>query len=139
MAGKESFSHLVELKARLFLFAVFAILSLFALRLGYLQLSKGDYYQFLSQNNSRRQVATIPPRGIIVDRRGRVLAPGRGRGPRAARPRAPACSGPHPQPRAAELGRHRETEREDNDHEPPHGAASGSSAMAIGSLSVARS
>ena len=66
-----------ELKAgRLSLLTLFLFLVVF-LNLFYLQVLKGDYYRELSEKNRLRVLYLEPPRGKIMDRRGRVLATSR--------------------------------------------------------------
>ncbi len=48
-----------------------------ALRLWYLQILQGDYFLRLSENNRLRTVFLPPPRGLIYDRSGTVLAKNR--------------------------------------------------------------
>lgn len=43
-------------------------------RLGYLQLLKHDHYQNLAENNRITLVPTLPNRGVIYDRNGKILA-----------------------------------------------------------------
>lgn len=50
------------------------IFTLLTLRLGYLQIMKGEYYRKISSSNHIRVVATPAPRGMIIDRNGIVLA-----------------------------------------------------------------
>lgn len=45
-----------------------------ALRLWYLQILNGDYFRARSENNRLRTVYLPPPRGLIYDREGRILA-----------------------------------------------------------------
>lgn len=46
----------------------------FGLRLWYLQVIQGDYFRDKSENNRLREVFIPPPRGLLVDRNGVVLA-----------------------------------------------------------------
>lgn len=46
-------------------------------RLWYLQVIQGDYFRFQSENNRIRQVYVPPPRGLIQDRNGVVIAKNR--------------------------------------------------------------
>ncbi len=57
-----------------FLIVVFALL---LTRLWYLQVVQGQQYLALAQNNRTRQVPLSAPRGLILDREGRVLATSR--------------------------------------------------------------
>ena len=68
--------ELRELQQRLILFKVslLMVVGLLALRLWYLQISEGSYYQDLSENNRTRAVALEPVRGLIYDRQGVLLA-----------------------------------------------------------------
>lgn len=50
------------------------VFALLILRLWYLQVNQGDYYRELSENNRIRTVFTRPPRGLILDRNGELLA-----------------------------------------------------------------
>ncbi len=62
------------------LFAFGAVVSVFfliALRLWYLQILNGDYFRDRSENNRLRTVFVPPPRGLILDREGRVLVKNR--------------------------------------------------------------
>ncbi len=45
-----------------------------ALRLAYLQVLRGARYRYLSENNRVRIERLVPPRGMILDRRGELLA-----------------------------------------------------------------
>ncbi len=49
-------------------------LLLLSVRLGYLQVVKGDYYRALSEQNRIRTVDLKPARGLIFDRHGELLA-----------------------------------------------------------------
>lgn len=55
-------------------FSVIAVVYfIFAMRLWYLQVVRGDYFLEQSQYNLLRTVHVPPPRGLILDRHGRVL------------------------------------------------------------------
>lgn len=54
-------------------FVVFAIIGILVLRIAYLQLYDGSYYDDLSGNNYLRYVVKYPPRGEIYDRNGQHL------------------------------------------------------------------
>ena len=58
------------------IFLVIGLLALFC-RLFYLQALRGSYYRGLAEQNRMRVVPDPPPRGLILDRRGRVLAANR--------------------------------------------------------------
>ena len=47
--------------------------SLFGLRLFFLQVLQGDYYRTLSENNYTRTIVLRSPRGMLLDRNGKVL------------------------------------------------------------------
>ena len=55
----------------------FLVLSVLLGRLAYLQLSSHEHFDALSQNNRVRLQATPPPRGLIYDRNGKILAENR--------------------------------------------------------------
>jgi len=65
----------VDIQRRLPLLAVFVVLAtvVLSVRLWYLQVVKGDYYQEQAESNRIRPVKLRPPRGIIYDRSGRPL------------------------------------------------------------------
>jgi penicillin-binding protein 2 len=50
---------------------------LISIRLWYLQVLKGDYFKTRSENNLLRTMYVSPPRGLILDRNGTVLAANR--------------------------------------------------------------
>jgi penicillin-binding protein 2 len=56
---------------------VIAVVSVILLRLWYLQVLSGDHYRALADDNRVREVRVQPPRGQILDRRGRVLVDSR--------------------------------------------------------------
>ena len=68
--------ELRELQQRLTLFKISLLLvvGLLTVRLWYLQISEGSYYQDLSENNRTRAVVLEPVRGLIYDRNGALLA-----------------------------------------------------------------
>ena len=68
-----------ELKQRINIFLILGgiFFAIIFLRLWYLQIAKGEYYQDLSENNRIRVVKIPAPRGKILDRRGRVLVENR--------------------------------------------------------------
>ena len=78
MSARGSIEHdeLRELQQRLLLFKVSLLLvvGLLTLRLWYLQISEGNYYRDLSENNRTRAVVMEPARGLIYDRNGVLLA-----------------------------------------------------------------
>lgn len=49
------------------------VFSLLGIRLYYLQGIRGSYYRNMSENNRRRTIRMLPPRGDVYDRQGRVL------------------------------------------------------------------
>jgi len=69
----------INLSARLniVLVLVCAVFTVVLLRLWYLQIVRGDYFRDQSENNRIRQVFVTPPRGLILDRTGVVLAKNR--------------------------------------------------------------
>jgi penicillin-binding protein 2 len=80
MVGLSSFDRAsVDFSARvqIALGIVFVCFFTLLLRLWYLQVVNGEYYRYRSENNRLRQVFVPPPRGIIYDRRLRVLAKNR--------------------------------------------------------------
>ncbi len=52
---------------------LWTVFLLFALRLFYLQVLHGDYYRTLSENNYTRTIVLRSPRGMLLDRNGKVL------------------------------------------------------------------
>ncbi len=68
--------ELTRYYSRLMVGAVFVlVLTLILLmRLGYLQLFKHEHYQNLAENNRITLVPTLPNRGVIYDRNGKILA-----------------------------------------------------------------
>ena len=60
-------------KARLVWLGGIIVFSLIMIRLGYLQIIKGNYYRALAINNSERIIPVPAERGLIYDRRGRQL------------------------------------------------------------------
>ncbi|MGI8738743.1 MAG: penicillin-binding protein 2 [Gammaproteobacteria bacterium] len=54
--------------------ATFVLLAVLAGRMAFLQITNHDHFQTLSQDNRIRLVAVPPPRGLIYDRNGVVLA-----------------------------------------------------------------
>lgn len=56
---------------------VIAAFSALATRLGYLQLAKGETYKRQAENNVIKPETLPPPRGVIRDRKGRILAQNR--------------------------------------------------------------
>lgn len=63
-------------RRRVIIFALFGLvlIGILLTRLVYLQLFSFDYYTTLSKNNRVRLQAVAPPRGLIFDRNGEVLA-----------------------------------------------------------------
>lgn len=70
----QEYTHDVEVRLRgvVWVIAVFFLLVL--CRLFYLQVVRASYYQAFSENNSIRKIEIPAPRGIIFDRKARVLA-----------------------------------------------------------------
>ncbi len=58
---------------RLLYVALFAAFALIAIRLWYLQGIRGEYFLELSRNNRIRERDVAAPRGILFDRKGRIL------------------------------------------------------------------
>jgi penicillin-binding protein 2 len=54
-----------------------AVLSMVFLRLWYLQVLSGDHYRSLADNNRIREIRIDPPRGEVLDKRGRTLVDNR--------------------------------------------------------------
>jgi penicillin-binding protein 2 len=65
-----------ELQNRLsyMMIAVVAIFAALLLRAWYLQITRGSYYKEQSENNRVRVVSIQPPRGLVFDRHGELLA-----------------------------------------------------------------
>ena len=65
----------VNFTVRVYVALAFIVLvfCLLALRLWYLQIVQGDYFRERSENNLYRTVFVPPPRGLILDRYGRIL------------------------------------------------------------------
>ncbi len=63
-----------ERKLKFLSFILWAIFLVFSVRLFYLQVIQGRYYELLSENNYSRSVVIRSPRGDLLDDRGRVLA-----------------------------------------------------------------
>ncbi len=59
---------------RIYIIIALIIFTLLILRMGYLQIVKGEYYREISSSNHIRVVASPAPRGLIKDRNGVVLA-----------------------------------------------------------------
>jgi penicillin-binding protein 2 len=60
-------------RVRLLAAAVTGLLVLIASGFWYVQIAQGDYYRELAENNRLRKLPIIAPRGLILDRRGRLL------------------------------------------------------------------
>ena len=56
---------------------VFVLLAVLAVRLYYLQINKGDYYQEKAENQRVRLIPITAPRGAIFDRNGKILVDSR--------------------------------------------------------------
>ncbi|MBI5190575.1 MAG: penicillin-binding protein 2 [Nitrospirae bacterium] len=65
-----------DIKRRLWIIVAFVVVSFSALvlRLWYLQVVRGKYYRELSESNRIREVDIRPPRGILYDRNGVIIA-----------------------------------------------------------------
>jgi cell division protein FtsI/penicillin-binding protein 2 len=66
----------IEIRKRItaLFFVLFLIFVLLLLRLGYLQLVKGTWYQEKALENRIREIVVEPKRGVIYDRNGNELA-----------------------------------------------------------------
>src|SRR5580698_6728909 len=60
-------------RVRLLAAAVTGLLVLIASGFWFVQIAQGDYYRELAENNRLRKLPIIAPRGLIFDRRGRLL------------------------------------------------------------------
>jgi penicillin-binding protein 2 len=60
-------------RVRLLAAAVTCLLVLIASGFWFVQIAQGDYYRELAENNRLRKLPIIAPRGLIYDRRGRLL------------------------------------------------------------------
>jgi penicillin-binding protein 2 len=60
-------------RVRLLAAAVTCVLVLIASGFWFVQVAQGDYYRELAENNRLRKLPIIAPRGLIFDRRGRLL------------------------------------------------------------------
>jgi len=69
-------TELEKLRQRLVRLTVIVIIafSILIIRTGYLQIIKGNYYRKVSENNRIRLIPITASRGMIYDRRGKVLA-----------------------------------------------------------------
>ena len=54
-------------------FAIVALVGMLVLRVWYLQVVDGETYRALAETNRVRTVNVLPQRGLIFDRRGRLL------------------------------------------------------------------
>lgn len=61
-------------RLNVFLYFCYIILFLILLRVFYLQIIKSDYYVFLAEGNTEQRYPLIPPRGLIYDRNGVIVA-----------------------------------------------------------------
>src|SRR5215204_5023341 len=57
--------------------AIVAGFTALAVRLGYMQIIKGDFYQAATADTTQRWESETPVRGLIFDRQGRTLAENR--------------------------------------------------------------
>ncbi|GHV36050.1 penicillin-binding protein 2 [Bacteroidia bacterium] len=62
-----------DIKYNKILLFVIVVLSIFALRLFYLQVWKGNAYRDLAEQNALREITVYPARGYILDRNGEIL------------------------------------------------------------------
>ena len=60
-------------RVRLLAGTVTGLLVLIASGFWFVQIAQGDYYRELAENNRLRKLPIIAPRGLIFDRRGRLL------------------------------------------------------------------
>jgi penicillin-binding protein 2 len=60
-------------RVRLLAAAITSLLVLIASGFWFVQIAQGDYYRELAENNRLRKLPIIAPRGLIYDRRGRLL------------------------------------------------------------------
>jgi penicillin-binding protein 2 len=67
----------IRRRAKILIVFVCVLLGILFLRLCYMQIFKGSFYDDLSQNNRLRIINVPPPRGRILDRTGIVLADNR--------------------------------------------------------------
>lgn len=68
-----SFSLIGERKFKVAALIVLLVIVLLGLRLWYVQIYRGEYYQRIAEHNRMRKIALPAPRGLIYDRRGRLL------------------------------------------------------------------
>jgi penicillin-binding protein 2 len=61
-------------RIRIFLYFFYCLTFIIALRFFYLQILRGHYYEFKAQGNTERAYINVPPRGLIYDRNGIVIA-----------------------------------------------------------------
>ncbi len=64
-------------RSRVVRLVAFAIFSVIVLRLGWLQLARGEFYRDLSEDNYVQGFEVRAPRGLIIDRNGEILADNR--------------------------------------------------------------
>lgn len=67
----------VGIRINIALVTLASVFFILLLRLWYLQIIRGDYFRELSEQNHLQAVYLPPPRGLIVDRTGQVLAKNR--------------------------------------------------------------
>lgn len=60
-----------------FLYFFYGLTFLILLRFFYLQVVMADYYYFLAEGNTEQKYPLIPPRGLVFDRTGEILAKNR--------------------------------------------------------------
>lgn len=70
----KKFSHLHRMRLNFLVLLIFLLSALLLLRLAYLQISQFTRYQTLSLKNQMNIIPIAPPRGIILDKNGVVLA-----------------------------------------------------------------
>lgn len=71
-------SHLhLGFRSKAAMAVIAVVILIFSIRLWYLQIINGDYYREQSENNRLQTLYVAPPRGLILDRNGVVLAKNR--------------------------------------------------------------
>ncbi|MCO6432596.1 MAG: penicillin-binding protein 2 [Deltaproteobacteria bacterium] len=77
MAGIDRSPVNLALRFRVAVGVVLTFFFVLVLRLWYLQILKGEYFRVRSENNRLRTIYVQPPRGLILDREGRILVKNR--------------------------------------------------------------
>lgn len=77
MRGFEKINLNIPLRVNIAFGVAFSLFFCIGLRLWYLQVLKGDYFRFRSENNLLRTIFVPPPRGLILDRKGEILVKNR--------------------------------------------------------------